>query len=205
MLYCVPLCSCGNCDIRHMVTWITPLVGEDKQMQRAILQGILCQLCCHQGIFCRSVNLIRWQPNMGQTGFVHFETRSIISEEWHELSHWGGKPENEQRVKFAKWIRKCQCQSSFHSCTMSWGLPQVLPGCTSSVPCVISPSSYHTSKNWIHSSKMFYNLHRRPSTSYILLFLCKHWNFSQAKAKEVEPLITQSLLVPASKPRKVSS
>ena len=96
MLYCVPLCSCGNCDIRHMVTWITPLVGEDKQMQGAILQGILCQQCCHQDIFCRSVNLIRWpdigQANMDQTEFAHFEQRSIIWEEVRQV----GKAANGQ-------------------------------------------------------------------------------------------------------------
>ena len=92
MPYCVPLCICGNCDIRHMVTWITPLVGEDKQMQGAILQGILCQQCCHQDIFCRSVNLIWWpdngQANMDQTEFAHFEQRSIICETGWQSCKW---------------------------------------------------------------------------------------------------------------------
>ena len=131
MPYCVPLCSCGNCDIRHMVTWITPLVGEDKQMQGGILQGILCQQCCHQDIFCRSVNLIWWpdngQANMDQTEFAHFETRSII---WEEVRQ-GGKAANGQRVKFVKWIPSVSASvKQLHKCTMSYGLLQVLPACT---------------------------------------------------------------------------
>ena len=144
MLYCVPLCSCGNCDIRHMVTWITPLVGEDKQMQGGILQGILCQQCCHQDIFCRSVNLIWWpdngQANMDQTEFAHFETRSII---WEEVRQ-GGKAANGQRVKFVKWIPSVSASvKQLHKCTMSYGLLQVLPACTNQSSAILQCVAIH--------------------------------------------------------------
>ena len=188
MLYCVPLCSCGNCDIRHMVTWITPLVGEDKQMQGGILQGILCQQCCHQDIFCRSVNLIWWpdngQVNMDQTEFAHFEQRSIICEtgwqscKWASL--WNGSRQFQRQSNSstsAQWATDCSrcCPPAPTSPVWYYNVLQCI--LSMAIYYNVLPKLAHLLKQR-HSSKICKTKSYTKNENVLLFFLCKQWNFN---------------------------